>query len=70
MKEQFAPGCVISKEIKQAFKSGYLTEKYILNGHTFPSYDLAVEYAAQNNWRISNTQKIGIGIYLLTVSSI
>jgi hypothetical protein len=45
-------------------------EQFILNGRKFKSYDLAVEYAANRGWRITNTQTIGKGIYLLTVSSI
>ena len=46
------------------------TEKYICNGSTFTSYENAVEYCAQNNYRITNTKTLKMGVYLLTVTSI
>lgn len=45
-------------------------ETYIVNGRYFHSYEEVVNYAASINCRVSNTQTIGKGKYLITLNGI
>lgn len=45
-------------------------ETYICNGRNFYSYDECVNYAASINCRVSNTQTVKKGVYLITLSGI
>lgn len=45
-------------------------EKYFCNGHTFLSYESVVIYAASINCRVSNTETIAKGKYLITLTSL
>lgn len=44
--------------------------KYICNGKIFRSYDDVVTYAASINCRVSNTQTIKKGTYLITLAGL
>lgn len=44
-------------------------ETYIANGKHFHSYEKVVEYAKQNSLRVSNTETIRPGVYLITLNS-
>ncbi len=45
-------------------------EKYIANGKIFYSYGEVIEYAKENNLRVSNTQTIKKHTYLITLNLI
>jgi hypothetical protein len=44
-------------------------ETYIVNGRKFRSYDNVIKYCEENNYRITNTETIKKGVYLITVTS-
>lgn len=46
------------------------TEKYIANGSTFQSYEEVEEYAKQLGLRITNTETIKKGVYLITLNKL
>lgn len=46
------------------------TETYIVDGRKFKSYDEVIEYCEKNNFRVTNTETIYKGIYLITVTTI
>jgi hypothetical protein len=44
-------------------------ERYICNGRTFATFEEVEQYAASLGMRVTNTQTIRKGIYLITINS-
>ena len=45
-------------------------EKFIVNGKIFNTYEEVVEYNKLFNFRVTNTETIKKGVYLISVTSI
>jgi len=45
------------------------SERYIANGLKFNSFEEVEKYANENNYRISNTETIRKGIYLIYLNN-
>jgi hypothetical protein len=44
-------------------------ERYICNGRTFTSFEQVEEYAHSLGMRVTNTQTLRKGVYLITINS-
>jgi hypothetical protein len=47
-----------------------INKKYLCNGRSFVSYGDVIAYCELNNFRVTNTQTVKHGVYLITVTSI
>ena len=45
-------------------------EKYIVNGHTFPTYEDVVEYNKKNNFKTTGTATVKKNVFVITVNKI
>lgn len=47
-----------------------MKEKYLCDGRTFKSYDEVLTFCQQQQYRVTNTQTLRPGVYLITVQGI